>query len=160
MGRPKALLPLGRTTFLGQIAARATRAGLEVLVVTGAHAREIAAAHPELTQVVNRRWRSGQWSSVKAGLKAARVAVALIQPVDAPHVKAATYAALAGARPPAFATYGGEPGHPVLVDVRRCLGAKARTLAEALERLRARPLSTNDRGVLDNINTPRDLNKP
>jgi CTP:molybdopterin cytidylyltransferase MocA len=157
MGRPKALLPAGRTTFLGQIAQRAHRAGLDVLVVTGAHAREIALAHPELTQVVNRRWRSGQWSSVKIGLRAAKADRVLIQPVDAPHVRADTYARLARARPPAFAAFGEEPGHPVLVDRAACLRSRAKTLAQALEALEAVAVPTKDRAVLQNLNTPRDL---
>jgi CTP:molybdopterin cytidylyltransferase MocA len=160
MGRPKALLPTGRTTFLGQIAQRARRAGLDVLVVTGAHAKEIALAHPELPQVVNRRWRSGQWSSVKTGLRAAKAERVLIQPVDAPNVRTSTYARVARAKPAAFAAIGGEPGHPVLVDPRACLKTRAKTLAEALAAMNAVAVETKDPGVLENLNTPRDLRAP
>jgi molybdenum cofactor cytidylyltransferase len=159
MGRPKALLPAGRTTFLGQIAQRAKRAGLEVLVVTGAHAKEIALAHPELKQVVNRRWRSGQWSSVKTGLREAKTERVLIQPVDTPHVRASTYARIARAQPPAFAAFRGEPGHPVLVDRSACLRSKVKTLADALESMSAAAIETSDAAVLENINTPRDLSR-
>lgn len=158
MGTPKALLPArGGRTFLGQIAHRARMAGLDVLVVTGAHAKEIALAHPELTQLVNRGWRSGQWSSVKTGLKAVRGRV-LIQPVDAPNVSARTFAKLAAVRArAAFVAYRGEPGHPVMVDAAACLRARAKTLAEALNALGAVAVATRDRHVLDNINSPRDL---
>jgi CTP:molybdopterin cytidylyltransferase MocA len=158
MGTPKALLPAGGgRTFLGQIAHRARKAGLRVLVVTGAHAKEIARAHPELEQVVNRRWRSGQWSSVKAGLKAVS-GPALIQPVDAPNVSIATYAKLAASRAPAaYVTFRSEPGHPVRVDAATALRARVSTLAEALGALDAVALPVRDRHVLENFNVPRDL---
>ncbi len=164
MGTPKALLKASaKHSFLAQLAARARQAGLEVLVVTGAHAKQLALAHPELEQVVNQRWRLGQWSSVRAGLRAAlrrRATRVLLQPVDAPDVKVSTWRKVLAAKGVACAAWRGTPGHPVGLDAasaRAALRTKAHSLAEALALLGVEHVEVTDAAVLENINAPSDM---
>ncbi|MBK7861632.1 MAG: NTP transferase domain-containing protein [Archangiaceae bacterium] len=163
MDQVKALLPAGRGhTFVSQLAERCRKAGLVPLVVTGAHAREIKAAHPTLWQVVNRQWRKGQLSSVLTGLRASALARrVVIQPVDAPDVSVATLKKLRKAKAPAAAAaYRGELGHPVSVDgetARALLKTRAKTLEAALALLEVAAVPVTDRAVLENLNDPKAL---
>lgn len=165
MGQPKALLPAAfGQTFLSQIAERCRKAGLLALVVTGAHAKEIRAAHPKIWQVVNRDWKKGQLSSVLTGLRAAALARrVVIQPVDAPFVLATTYRKVArSGGPVACAAYRGKAGHPVAVDAataRTLLKTREKTLAAALDKLGIEHVKVNDPAVLENINERKQLKK-
>jgi xanthine dehydrogenase accessory factor len=126
-GRPKGLVPAadGGPTWAHQAATRLQRAGCdEVLVVVGAEAEAVAAGCPAgVRVVVAPDWQEGLGASVRAGLRAAagpnlgRVVVTL---VDTPGVSEAAVTRLlaaAGEAPTALAraTYGGEPGHPVVL---------------------------------------------
>ena len=70
MGRPKQLLPLGGTTLLNFVVARAERSRLDrVVVVTGANASEVE-AHLELSRASvarNPAYRRGNMSSLATG---------------------------------------------------------------------------------------------
>ena len=163
MGQPKALLPArGGLDFLGQLCDRCRKAGLVPLIVTGAHAAEIRAAHPKLWQVENKQWKKGQLSSTLLGLRATALARrVVIHPVDAPDVSVATFKKLAKAKAPAAAAaFNGKQGHPVSLDgvtVRKVLKTKAKTLAEALEELEVQLVPVRDAAVLENINEPKQL---
>lgn len=163
MGQPKALLPArAGQTFLSQLCDRCRKAGLVPLVVTGAHAAEIRAAHPKVWQVVNRQWRKGQLSSVLTGLRASALARrVVIHPVDAPDVAVSTFKKLMRAKPVAVAAaYRGKQGHPVAlasVAVAMLLKTRKKTLADALEELGVELVPVTDAAVLENINEPKAL---
>ena len=70
-GQPKQLLDWRGESFVHAVAKTALDAGLSpVIVVTGAHAEQVSAAVSDLqVQIVNNsEWRSGQASSIRAGL--------------------------------------------------------------------------------------------
>lgn len=131
-GGPKAL------TFLGPAIEMMRDAGcLPVIVVLGAAADEVLkrvdvtgslSSQPDAAQVVavvNPDWATGMASSLRVGLHAAAetgAAAACIHLVDMPGVTAAAVRRLIGTSPGmattavlARASYGGEPGHPVLL---------------------------------------------
>ena len=123
MGGPKALLPLGGTTFLATACRSFDRPGVAAVVaVLGAEAARVreGVAIPEgVSVVVNERWREGMLTSVWAGLDAAEALSAdavLLHPVDNPLVEPATIdavlAALAGGAAIAVPSHGGRRGHP------------------------------------------------
>ncbi|MEV7694507.1 NTP transferase domain-containing protein [Microbacterium sp. NPDC089189] len=123
-GGPKAL---ARTSEGQPWSARLTqtlRAGGcgRVLVTLGAEREAAALLLPDEAQpVAVEDWRVGVSASLRAGLAAARRAGAecvLVVTVDIPDVPVAAVerlAALAGPDAAAQATYGGRPGHPVIL---------------------------------------------
>jgi molybdenum cofactor cytidylyltransferase len=128
MGRPKALLPIGRDeTFLTHIAGTLREAGADdVVVVLGHEADAVAAAlGPALPArvVVNRNYERGQLSSLLAGLRAIDrpgVQAMLLALVDVPLVTPATVRAVverhrATGAPVVRPVQGSRHGHPVLI---------------------------------------------
>jgi CTP:molybdopterin cytidylyltransferase MocA len=147
IGSPKALLPIGGTTFLAHVARGLQRPGIaEVVAVIGHGARRVAASAglpPGLALVVNPRPDDGMLGSVARGLEAAEARGAdavLLHPVDHPFASPATtdavLAALARGALVAVPTYGGRRGHP---------GGFARAVWPAL---RAAPPARGARAVL------------
>jgi CTP:molybdopterin cytidylyltransferase MocA len=123
IGGPKALLRLGDDTFLARACGLLARPGVaSVIAVLGAEEERVraeAGVPPDVTVVVNRRWREGMLSSVWRGLDAAEAAgaeAALLQPVDHPLVEPATVdrvvQALAASSAIAVPTWEGRRGHP------------------------------------------------
>ena len=163
MGLVKALLEAGPgISFLQQLVGTFAAAGIPSLVVTGAHASEIFAAHPEVPSVLNAGWARGQLSSVQVGLRAALVQGSeriLIHPVDAPLIAAATAAEVLAALDQSEAvipTSAALPGHPIGLTARAAravLNSPATTLAEAAGLLRAQLLAVEDPAILDNLNS-------
>ena len=164
MGVPKALLAADRgLTFLGRLVEVFAQAGLEPLVVLGAHAEQIRAASPDVAAVLNPRWPEGQLSSVCVGLRAALAQGAqrlLIHPVDIPMITAATAAAVLGELerwPAVVASHEGKPGHPLglrAAAARTLLSCGAATLEAGSALLDPRQLQVEDPLILDNLNTP------
>lgn len=136
MGRPKALLTDPRGVALTDVAVdRLLEAGcVDVTVVLGAEADQaLALLRPrppgQTRVVVAADWSTGMGASLRSGLATlhasapADVAAALVTLVDLPDVDAAVMARVlaqwraAGAGSDALvrATYGGRPGHPVLL---------------------------------------------
>lgn len=123
MGRDKALIPVGETTWLGRLVEVFSAAVAPVIVVVGHHAEEVAeAAGPELVVVHNRDYDRGMLSSLQSGLRAlpddAQGAVFTL--VDHPHLQPETLTAVLNAfeqsRPPmVIPRFNGERGHPVVV---------------------------------------------
>jgi CTP:molybdopterin cytidylyltransferase MocA len=123
IGAPKALLPIGATTFVAHVASALRRPGVaEVVAVLGHGAARVQAAgglSTDVARVVNPRPDDGMLGSVLAGLAAAESRQAdavLLHPVDHPFVTPATVdavlAALAGGAMIAVPSYAGRRGHP------------------------------------------------
>jgi molybdenum cofactor cytidylyltransferase len=170
MGRPKALLPHGGSTFLGCVAGTACEAGLDPLVVVvGAAAQSIAATHPELVPrlVINDRPDLGQLHSLRLGLArlGAGVEAAVVLPVDHPLVTSDTVRALVAAfaaqgAPIVLPTYGGRRGHPTLF-ARAVFDELGRApLVEGARAIvrrdpdRVCEVPVDDPGILANVDTP------
>jgi molybdenum cofactor cytidylyltransferase len=127
LGRPKQLLELDGRPLLQHVLDAAARAGLdEILLVLGHRAESVQAALelPAGARVVlNPEFRTGQSSSLRAGLAAAdrRCDAAVILLGDQPGVPAELIAEAVqvhrrGGRPVLRTFFDGVPGHPVVVD--------------------------------------------
>jgi molybdenum cofactor cytidylyltransferase len=103
-GQPKQLLDWKGEPFVRAVAKTALQAGLSpVLVITGANAEKVEAAVKDLNVIVirNEAWKSGQASSIQAGIKAlssaslrARVGGAIFLLVDQPQLTGSVIRAL------------------------------------------------------------------
>lgn len=164
MGTPKALLEVEPgITFLACLARTFAEAGAAPLVVVGAHAAEIVAAHPALKAVVNEGWPAGQLSSARVGVRAALIQGAariLIHPVDAPLIATTTalrvlaHLALDSAVVP---TWGGSPGHPLGLGARaatQVFRQELQTLEDAVAAVGPELLPVEDPAIVDNLNSP------
>ena len=176
MGRPKAglLLTDGGPTFAAAIVGTLQAAGLaEVIVVAGAHPREVAEAVRGLAgvQVVqNPQWEAGQLSSLVAGLDAvdtSELDAVLVTLVDIPLVRPDTVEALLEAwrttrAPIVRPAIGARHGHPVIFDrvtfedlraAPRAMGAKSVIAAWSSHILN---LPSDDQGTLLDVDTPHE----
>jgi molybdenum cofactor cytidylyltransferase len=139
-----------------------------VLVVLGAHAEEISARTDlgAVETLVCERWSEGISASLAAGVEELAEADAIVvtlgdQPFVTPQVIAAIVDQLDGRRPAARATYGGRPGHPVLI--KRALFERVRALRGdegARDLLAAAGVQELECGHLcspEDIDTPEDL---
>ncbi|HTX39824.1 MAG TPA: nucleotidyltransferase family protein [Bryobacteraceae bacterium] len=120
MGSPKALLRYRGESFLDRTVGLLQAHCAPVIVVLGAGADEIRAqAQRPAVFVVNAQYRTGQTSSMQAGLRAvpAHAAGVLFTLVDHPAVSTETVAALAAEPEPGVLVrvprYRGERGHPI-----------------------------------------------
>jgi molybdenum cofactor cytidylyltransferase len=120
MGFPKALLKYRGETFLDRTIGLLAAHCAPVIVVLGARAEEIRTqVQRPANFVLNANYRSGQTSSMQAGLRAvpAQSAGVLFTLVDHPAVAPETIAALAAEAEPGVLLrvprYQGERGHPV-----------------------------------------------
>ena len=126
MGTPKATLAYGGRTFLETIVEKLREGGLEkILVVLGHQANEIrqqVEINPARV-VINPNYRSGQTSSLQAGLRALAAddpEAVLLCLVDHPAISTETVRMIASAfresgAPVVIPTYRGRRGHPVLI---------------------------------------------
>jgi CTP:molybdopterin cytidylyltransferase MocA len=143
-----------------------------VFVVSGAVPLELP---PGTRAVSNPRWSEGQLSSLQAGVSAIlatapETPAVLVMTVDRPRIRLESVQALLAAweqEPQCLwqPTYGGRSGHPVLypatvLEALLALGPSktARDLvrSDALEG-RRRKLAVDDRGVVENVDTPEDF---
>jgi molybdenum cofactor cytidylyltransferase len=102
LGRPKPLLDWHGRPFVRVVAGTASAAGLKpVIVVTGSKADQVAAALDgmQVTIACNREWKSGQSSSIRAGLLTcpASTGAAVFLLADQPQVNFDVIAALVDA---------------------------------------------------------------
>ncbi len=170
MGRPKPLLPLNGSTFLGHLLdeIRASRVS-RTLIVLGHHPEVVLEAMPEIAPIaiVNEEYQLGQLSSLHAGLRAVgdEPDAILMCLADHPFVTRQVIDAVIVAherthRPIVVPTYGGGRGHPTLFA--RSLfvellaapldqGARVVVRAHADEVLE---LPTDEAGVLADVDTP------
>ena len=109
----------GRPLLQWAVDAQCAVAGLSrVVVVLGARAGEITerVRFGRAETVVCPDWATGQAASLRSGLAALSGADRVVVTLgDAPLVTAAVIARFAGEAPRTRATYGGRPGHPVVL---------------------------------------------
>ena len=169
-GSPKQLAELRGRPLLEHAldAVRAVPALDPIIVVLGAESERIR-ARVELDDVrvaVATEWREGISASLRAGVAAAPEAEAVLvtladQPLITPQVIAAVVDRAGGPRPAARATYGGSPGHPVLI--KRILFGEVERLrgdAGARDLLQAHGVAEVECGHLasaHDVDTPEDL---
>lgn len=171
MGRPKALLPYGGSTFLECILGALDAAGIgAVRIVVGEDAAAIRERFPalvETTLVRNPNPEEGMLSSVRVGVSALPEGVEafLLWPVDHPLVRASTASALVQAwrewnAPVVLPRHRGKRGHPVLFSVGTIpellsapddRGARHVVEAHAGDRLE---IEVSDPGIVADIDTP------
>jgi molybdenum cofactor cytidylyltransferase len=127
LGRPKQLLDFGGRPLLQHAIDAMEGSGLiDIVVVLGHHAEEVAAAvstGPDTRTVVNPDYAQGQATSLRAGLEAAdgksEAAVVILgdQPaLGALHVRTIVETYLATGGKVVQAAFGGKPNHPTLFD--------------------------------------------
>ncbi len=174
MGTPKALLRIGKLSFLERVCQAAREAGLEPrVVVLGAAADKILSLLDlhEATVVRNREMSAGPIGSIRAGIRELavnqEVEAVVVWHVDRPHVEPGTVAALAkefmkGAAQIVLPEYEGRRGHPVLFGravFAELLAAPDATGARAVVQAspaRVAVVSVADPAVLEDIDTPDD----
>jgi CTP:molybdopterin cytidylyltransferase MocA len=172
IGTPKALLPLGETTFLHQACVVLSRPGVAaVIAVIGAAAdrvRELTLP-PGVTVVENPDWQEGMLSSVRCGLVAAEARGAdavLLHPVDHPFVAAETVdrvvTALEEGAFAAIPTHDGRRGHPGGFGQEAFAALHAAPLAQGARHVLAENPTrvvhvAGDPGCRRGVNTPADL---
>jgi molybdenum cofactor cytidylyltransferase len=168
MGTPKALLKLDGQTFLSKCVDAFARAKVESLVVLGADAEQIEAAHPHLKSVRNPDWPNGQLSSALTGLRAALAQGAdliFVHPVDAPRLLSSTVSMMISAAlghraaVPAQGTHFGHPLALSLLGARMVLAMEAPTLWDAVLHLQPKRVSVRDPGAFENINQPEQYQR-
>lgn len=171
MGRAKALLPYGGSTFLECVLGVLEAAGVDaVRVVVGRDGDGLRAATPALPDdawVENPTPDDGMLSSARLGVCAlpAGTEAFFLWPVDHPLVRAATVSALlatwrARRAPVVVPRHRGRRGHPVLFDASTIpeilsapddAGARHVVAAHANDRIE---LEVADAGILADIDTP------
>ncbi len=180
IGRPKALLPIGRhgETFIAHLLRTFSDAGADdLVVVVGAHADavcEAIARLPVFTRVVeNRTYERGQLSSLVAALDIVDrpgVQAVMAMPVDMPLVTAATVRTVLDAyreRPSLVVrpARGERHGHPVIFgralfgELRAAdfsVGARAIIAAHQHEVL---DVPVTDPGAFQDIDTPEEYER-
>jgi CTP:molybdopterin cytidylyltransferase MocA len=163
MGSHKSMLrlPDGRTLLRAHLDALGPRCAA-VAVVAGA---AVSALRGELQGggrerlVVNPRWaETGPSDSLAVGLAALPPGPALVTPVDAPPVSPGDLARLLSAPAPAALSWGGRPGHPVLLDAALRERAQRSPPPGGLRELLGGAARVEGSGpqVLLNLNTPED----
>jgi len=176
MGSPKALLKIGRETFVQHIVGQLHSAGVsDIVIVLGADADEIknSLSWFKGTIVVNEDWKEGQLTSVIAGLDALsqrKLDGVLICPVDRPLITQILIRDLLKAfqesgKRIAVPVFRGRRGHPTVFS-----SALFDELRDAPLNVGARhvvrnhpsdvhEMTTNEERVLINIDTPEDYEK-
>jgi molybdenum cofactor cytidylyltransferase len=169
MGRPKALLPYGESTFVRHIVSQLERSGIDpIIVVTGHDPGPIEAevASTRAMCVHNAEYRAGMLSSVRCGLNhvpadAQRVLVALVdQPSITELLVRALFEAVTDTWSIAVPTYDGRRGHPLVFSVEHVPEVQTDFTDAGLRGLlrrhsnRVRELCWHDDSVLEDLNTP------
>jgi molybdenum cofactor cytidylyltransferase len=172
MGYPKALLPVGQTTFVGRLVSVAREAGLApVRIVVGDAATAVAVSYPLLAPLLVRNDAPdlGQLHSLRLGLRAVgpECRAAVVFPVDHPLVAVSTVAALVAAHRGGrgvivLPVHSGRRGHPVLFG-REVFGELGDGPLEGGARriVRADPgrvveIPVDDPGIITDIDTPEE----
>jgi CTP:molybdopterin cytidylyltransferase MocA len=162
---PKALAPFGRQTSLEIAVENCSFLGRS-LVVLGSDAERILPGVPKSAQVVmNRRWREGQLSSLRAALEnLGGDAAFLIYPVDHALIRRNTveqlvraFRARSGSQEIVMPRHKSAYGHPVIVSAAvRPEFFTAQTAREAIYRVpeRIRVLNVRTPSIFEDFHTP------
>jgi CTP:molybdopterin cytidylyltransferase MocA len=170
-GSPKQLAQYKGKPLLEHALEHAAAAGLDrVFVVLGARADEILEAVDlhGAEPVISRRWQEGLAASLRRGVAAASAEGAdavVILLGDQPAITPEAIRRVVAARRPGLdavrATYGGEPGHPVVLE--RSLFTHVAALhgdsgaRELLQRARVLEVPCDGLGAPDDVDTPDEL---
>ncbi len=167
MGRFKPALPFnGKPLLLHPVETLREICG-EVIVVTG-HQRErvekLIRPLTDVKPVYNPDFKTGMFSSVKAGAKAVRTQRFFIVPGDIPLFTQKTCALLLSRKGDVISpAFNGKKGHPVLLgpNIRRDILAAPETeiLRNILHRYDIITVETDDEGILVDFDTKNDYNK-
>jgi molybdenum cofactor cytidylyltransferase len=157
-------LPLGDKTVVQMAAAGMAPFVSRIFVVIGwqgQRVQELLAGYSQVEIVPNADYRSGMFSSVRAGIAHVRAARFFLLPGDCPLVAPETYRALrATAGEIVIPVHGGHKGHPVLFDstlIPEILGLPQESnLRDYIARKGYTPLEAQDRAVLLDLDTPDD----
>ncbi len=176
LGSPHALARFGRRTAIEIASANCRRAGVgRPIIVLGSDAARVRAAVPPAKFrgariIVNRRWRAGMLSSIRAALRdVPRTAAFMLYPVDLPLLTPAILRRVARAfvkRQPTQTivspVHCGRAGHPAILapELRREL-AHARTARDVVERdpRRVRLVGVTSPAIYTDFDTPDDLHR-
>src|SRR5258706_2991747 len=176
MGRPKALLPVGESSFIERIVKSLRAAQIEKIFVVLGHnaaALEKKIRHLPVTILQNPDYKLGQLSSLVVALRALEgenVDGILLHLVDHPFIDPRLVARMVerfceSKQPIVVPVYKGRRGHPVIFS-RRLFGelaaapldqgAKSVVRAHAAETLE---VETEDEGITLDIDTPEDYRR-
>lgn len=173
-GSPKALARLNRTTVLEHLQTTLLSLQLEeIIIVLGHEAKKIkpfVCNHKKVKIAHNKNYKSGQTSSLKAGLKKISKTSAgiMLLPIDYPFIRPETLARLIAffeKKKPMFLipTYHGKRGHPLLFNPvlkKLFLSIEDSTGANAVlhqHGAHVTLLPVNDAGVATTFNTPEEF---
>ena len=176
MERPKQLLDWGGVPLVRYQAEQAARAGFEAIVVVLGHlveevlsAMETAPLPPRTSIVVNRDYREGKTTTIKAGLRTlmpSTAAVAILsvdQPRPAEVLRRLLEMHLRGGHRISVPVFQGKHGHPpvfegALIPELLRITEEGQGIREVIERHRdaLREIAFADPLVRTNLNTPED----
>ena len=172
MGRPKQVLPYGRSTILETVLDHVLASPVDgTLVVLGAAADKVAPLLAKLPveTIVNPDFRSGMLSSVQRGIRAlpasARAALIFLgdQPAVGPETSGRVLAAYrVSGRGIVLPVHAGRGGHPLLIDLKYRAEIDGLSAGIGLRELLVRHpddifrVEIDDPGVLLDIDTPED----
>jgi len=168
-GGCKQLAPFRGRPLLEHALAAMRRAPLDrlVLVLGAHHERILASIDPDGAEpVVCEEWREGQSASLRAGLDALPGAEAVVvglgdQPLLSPRAISRVIEARGPGASAVRATYGGVPGHPVLLEAELFPRLRAlrgdRGARGLLGEVRVRELPCDDLGHPGDVDTGEDL---
>ena len=175
MGRPKPLLPWrGKTLVQSQIDALLQAGASEVVVVLGHRAEEVAPyiEGEAVLGVINRQYREGRTSSIRAGLDAVspNASDIIIMAVDQPRApRIVSRVIIAHIEADALLTsprYRGRGGHPLIFSARLLpelsrISEENQGLREVFERHRAEitQVHFDDPAIRLDLNTPEAYNE-
>lgn len=176
MGFHKALLKIGKKTFLQQIVEILSNQNIKHnYIVLGAQAEEIRPSIEGLpvNVIINEHWQEGQLSSLIAGLDVLdenKSDGVLVWPVDHPLVPGSVVRKLIEAFDRELdkiiiPTYGGKRGHPVIFprqlfkDIRSAPIERGARVVVHHHADRITEIETDEEAVTINIDTPADYKK-
>lgn len=175
MGRPKQVLPYGKSTILQTVLDNVLASPVDgTLVVLGAAEDKVAPLLAKLPveTVVNADFRAGMLSSVRCGIRArpppARAALIFLgdQPAIRPETVGRVVAAFrASGRGLVHPVHAGRGGHPLLIDLKYRAEIEGLTSGIGLRELLVRHpddvwrVEIDDPGAILDIDTPEDYHR-
>ncbi len=176
MNVPKALLPIGTEMFAECIARKVREAGVaHVYLIAGHHhnlIKERLKGKLELDILFNYRYKEGQLSSLKEGLRnlATGLTEVLVWPVDQPLVKTVTVKVLLESyrskkNHVTIPVFDSKHGHPVIYDsaaIYSALRMSSTQTAKELQKIFEKEIDfieVADPGIVVDIDTPEDYKK-